>query len=239
MRNGFRGQVRPQQYANNFAVQVDMFRKAGAIPVDLTDPQAELVLMRGAEMGISPVIALNQIRVKEGKTIVAFELLRALVNRSGLLRFEERQDNAVGCSVRLMHINGRVEIAHFSVKQAKQFNLLEKESWQQDQSEMLYERAYLKAVRTLFPEISLGLVIQDEFIETPSLFKQAWNFLKNFIFPKAKKTSTKIIKASLSKQQSQKPSNTTNTGVARILAKQAVQAVQNKQDKQDKAIKAC
>ncbi|MFY9221854.1 MAG: hypothetical protein WAQ98_04250, partial [Blastocatellia bacterium] len=77
------------------------------------------------------------------------------------------------------------------------------------------------------------------FIETPSLFKQAWNFLKNFIFPKAKKTSTKIIKVSLSKQQSQKPSNASNTGVARILAKQAVQAVQNKQDKQDKAIKAC
>lgn len=221
MRNGFRGQVRPQQYANNFALQVQMLKNGGAIPSGLTDSQAALILMRAAEMQISQVVALNEIRIKEGKTVVSFELFRCLVHRSGLLSYEERFDNSNESLVRLMHINGRVEQATFSVQEARKMNLLTKESWQQNKLEMLYQRAYVKAVRRLFPEVCLGLVIQDEYVKTPNLLQRIWNFLVNF--RKAKKVSTRIIKASFSEKLQKPSSNASNVGVAKILAKKAVE----------------
>lgn len=219
MRNGFKGQVYPN-YINNFALQVQMLKKGGAIPPDLTDSQAMLILMRAAEMQISQVVALNEIRIKEGKTVVSFELFRFLTHRSGLLSYEERFDNSNESLVRLMHINGRVEQATFSVQEAKKMNLLTKESWQQNKIERLYERAYLKAVRRLFPEVCLGIIIEDEYVKAPNLLQKIWNFLINF--RKAKKVSTRIIKASFSQIQ-QHSSNASNVGVAKILAKKAVE----------------
>jgi len=222
MRNGFRGQVRPN-YTNDFALQVQMLKNGGAIPPDITDSQATLILMRAAEMQISQVVALNEIRIKEGKTVVSFELFRCLVHRSQMLSYEERFDspNSNESLVRLMHINGRVEQATFSVQEAKNMNLLTKESWQQNKLEMLYQRAYVKAVRRLFPEVCLGIIIDDEYVKTPNLLQKIWNFLVNF--RKAKKVSTRIIKASFSEKLQQPSSNASNVGVAKILAKKAVE----------------
>ncbi len=236
---GFNGQVR-QNYATNFGLQVSMLRNAGSIPKDLTDAQAEVILMRAVEIGISPIIALSEIRVKEGKTIVSFDLLRSLLHRSGLLGFEERFESRNESMVRLMHINGRVEQATFSLQEADKLNLLEKESWKQNQAEMLYQRAYIRVVRRLFPEISLGLIIEDEYVKSPSFIQKLWKFLLNL--KNSKKVKMRLIKVSLSKQdaQGQLANTSENTGVARILAKKAVQLSKEQAlpKEQPRAIKA-
>ena len=220
MRN-FKGQVRSQQYATNFSLHVNMLRNAGAIPKDLTNLQAEVILMRAMELGVSPVIALNEIRIKDGKTIVSFELFRSLVHRSGLLSFENRTENRNECLVSLMHINGKVEQATFTLAEADRFNLLNKKSWKQNKQEMLYERAYMRVARRLFPEISLGIIIEDEYVKAPSFFEKVWKLLLSF--RKSSKVKMRLIKVSLSQQEPKLLATSENTGVARILAKKAVQ----------------
>jgi hypothetical protein len=239
---GFKGQVRQNyatNYASNFSLHVNMLRNAGAIPSDLTNQQAEVILMRATELGVSPTTALSEIRIKEGKTIVSFELFRSLVHRSGLLAFENRTENRNECFVSLMHINGKVEQATFTTAEADKLNLLNKKSWKQNKAEMLYQRAYMRVARRLFPEISLGIIIEDEFVKTPSFFQKVWKLLLSF--RKSNKMKMRLIKVSLSQQEPELLASTSeNTGVARILAKKAVQLSkeQSQANPQPKVVKA-
>lgn len=223
---GFKGQVRPQQYTTNFSLQVNILRNAGSVPKDLTNAQAEVILMRATELGVSPLIALNEVRLKDGKTVVSFELFRFLVNRSGLLAFENTTQNRNECLVSFMHVNGKVEQATFTLVEADKMELLKKKSWKENTTEMLYQRAYMKVARRLFPEISLGIMIEDEYIKSPGFFQKVWDFLVNFRKPK--KVKMRLIKVSISQQCEIQANTSENRGVARILAKKAVAVKVNK-----------
>jgi hypothetical protein len=208
-------------YNNDAGLQVSRLRKAGAIPSNLSDEQAEIIVRAGQHFGITAITALSGIRISEGKYIMEFELFRSLVQRSGLLSFEERFETHNQCFVKLMHINGRVEQATFSVQDASKQSLLGKKSWKKDRAEMLYQRAYMKVVRRLFPEISLGIIIQDEYEKPKTFFQKLLHFFLSL--RKTKKVEARIIKVSFSEPCQARPVTSENTGVARILAKKAVQ----------------
>lgn len=208
-------------YNNNAGLQVSRLRKAGAIPSDLTDEQAEIIVTAGQHYGITAITALSGIRINNGKYIMEFELFRSLVQKSGLLASEERFETHNQCFVRLMHISGRVEQAIFSVRDASKQSLLSKKSWKKDRAEMLYQRAYMKVVRRLFPEISLGIIIQDEYEKPKTFFQKLLHFFLSL--RKTKKVEARIIRVSFSDQSQARVATSENTGVARILAKKAVQ----------------
>lgn len=184
-------------YTNHSAMQVARFRRAGSIPSGITDEQAEAILAVAEHYAIAPLVALSQLRIKEeGKTVMSFELFRSIVQRSGLILYEQRIDNQNECTVCLTHISMTVEQATFSLQQASKQKLLQKESWKKDAEEMLYERAYMKAVRKLLPQLTVGITLENEYEKSKTLFEKVLAFFLRFM--KSKKVERRFIKVSLS-----------------------------------------
>lgn len=222
-------QVTVYGYTNQFALQVGVFRRANCIPKDLTDEEAEALLVVAQSYAIAPLVALGELRIREeGKTVMSFDLFRSIVQRSGLIINEQRFENQYECSVCLTHVSMRVEQATFTLGQASKQNLLSKESWKKDAQEMLYERAYMKAARKLLPELTVGITLESEYEKPKSLFEKVLGFFLHFL--KTKKTERKIIRVSFSQnlkayQQVEPMAVSETPAPAKVFAKEAVARV--------------
>jgi hypothetical protein len=95
--------VRSELDALTLATQVGQLRgfgetlvKSGLLPQSIKTPEAAVVIiLKGRELGIPPMEALNSISVIQGKPTVSPQLMLALIYRSGLgsIQILERTDS--------------------------------------------------------------------------------------------------------------------------------------------------
>jgi hypothetical protein len=121
------------------------------------------VSMMGAELGIPPWAAINNITVIQGKPTISPQLMLALIHRSGKLRNIkiEVTDDAATCT---MHRTD-MEEAHsetFSMKDAQRMQFTSKDNWNKQPKTMMKWRAVAACARIVFPDIVLGFYTQEE-----------------------------------------------------------------------------
>lgn len=164
----------------------DMWRFAnyvvssGFAPKGMESPAAVLVAMQaGAEVGLSPMQAIQNIAVINGRPAMWGDATKGLVDASGLCEsFEEGFEGTeyndgftAWCRVRRV---GRADVTStFSVADAKRAGLWDKPGpWKQYPKRMLKARARAFALRDAFPDVLKGLRIAEEEIHaidvTPS-----------------------------------------------------------------------
>lgn len=158
----------PRDYDGYWRLATGLF-KSGWCPKDYQRAEQVFVaLQMGAEVGLMPMQAVQNICVINGRPSLWGDAVLALVSASGLLldfdeRFEEGQgdDFAAVCEARR---DGRSKpiIRRFSVADAQKAGLWDTNVWAKYPKRMLQMRARSWALRDGFPDVLKGLRVAEE-----------------------------------------------------------------------------
>ena len=166
--------LRPQTFGElvQFA---NMAAKSSMVPRDyLGKPEnIMLAIQMGSELGLSPMQAIQNIAVVNGRPAVWGDAMPGLVKASGVCKdiietIEGDGDTMVAVCV--AHRHGAEPVtSRFSVADAKKAGLWGKQGpWQQYPKRMLQMRARGFALRDAFPDVLRGLISSEEAADIPA-----------------------------------------------------------------------
>lgn len=125
-----------------------------------------LVAMQwGAEIGLQPLQAMQNIAVINGRPSIWGDAMLALVRGSGLLDFirEEMSEDGQKATVTVKRKNEEPVASVFTMEDAKKAGLSGKQGpWTQYPKRMLKLRARSYALRDVFPDVLKGMAIAEE-----------------------------------------------------------------------------
>lgn len=152
----------------------DILSKSSIVPKDYQgSPGNILVAVQwGAELGLPPLQAMQNIAVINGRPAIWGDAVIALVRGSGLLESinEEISDTAATCTVKR---RGEPEVSRtFTLEDAKRASLVGKQGpWQQYPKRMLQMRARAWALRDVFADVLRGVQVGEEAQDMPPELK--------------------------------------------------------------------
>ncbi len=145
---------------------------AGMAPRGMDTPEkAMIAIMRGLEVGLTPMQALDKIAVVNGRPTIWGDGAMALVRASGLCEFVRERIDGEGdgrIAVCESKRKGEAETVKrtFSVSEAKEAGLWNKQGpWKQFPARMLQMRARAFALRDLYADVLGGLYLREEIEE--------------------------------------------------------------------------
>lgn len=139
--------------------------RSGIIPRHLINKPSDVLvlLMKGRELGIPPMQAIDGINVIQGKPTVSPQLMLALIYKHcpsakvDVKASEESQ--TVTCT---MSNNGSSHSVTWNKSKAQSMQLLQKDNWKKQFMNMLKWRAVAECARVVFPHIIMGLYTTEE-----------------------------------------------------------------------------
>jgi hypothetical protein len=149
----------------------DILSKSSIVPKDYQGSAGNILvaIQWGAELGLPPLQAMQNIAVINGRPAIWGDAVIALVRASGLLEgiTEDIADSGATCTVKR---RGEVAVARtFTTEDAKRAGLLGKQGpWQQYPKRMLQMRARAWALRDVFPDVLRGVHVGEEAQDLPS-----------------------------------------------------------------------
>jgi hypothetical protein len=157
--------------------------ESGLIPKSLDTPaKVFIALQMGHELGLKPMVAVNNITAINGKPTLSADLMVGLAKQhqdyAGMEVGYSGEGDALRCDVSVKRTlpNGETEtgVGSFSLAEAKEAGLWDKAGgiWQKYTRRMLKHRASAYAIRDVFPDLLAGLHTTEEidgedFSETP------------------------------------------------------------------------
>jgi hypothetical protein len=114
-----------------------------------------------------PPLATAELSVIRGRLVVGAKLLRALAARHGY-RVIKLDSTDTSCTAALVEIHSGLELgrATFTIEDAKRAGLVrERSAWVTHPARMLWARASKFVIDDNAPEVSLGIVTEDEMAE--------------------------------------------------------------------------
>lgn len=150
------------------AMQIaDLLAGSDIVPKDYQrKPGNILVAMQwGAEIGLQPLQAMQNIAVINGRPSIWGDAMLALVRGSGLLDFirEELSEDGTKATCTVKRKNEEPAVSIFTMEDAKKAGLSGKQGpWTQYPKRMLKLRARSYALRDIFPDVLKGMAIAEE-----------------------------------------------------------------------------
>lgn len=152
--------------AGQFDQLLDMAAKllrSGMLPHSIKTPEAAAaIIVKGIELGLPPMAALNGINVIKGKPTISPQLMLSLINRSGLLEDLSITTGDNGASVTMKRRGRAPHTATFGPKEAKGLGLMGKDNYKQQAPTMYQWRAVAACARIVFPDVLDGMYTPEE-----------------------------------------------------------------------------
>lgn len=128
---------------------------------------AMIILMSGAELGLTAMQSLRSIHVIKGRPVLSADLMVALVRRSPSCEFfdliELTNDR---CVYETKRVEARTSVTfEFSMDDAKRAGLLNNDNWKKYPRNMLRARCASSLARAEYPELLTGVYDPDELAE--------------------------------------------------------------------------
>jgi hypothetical protein len=127
-----------------------------------SEVQSMFIMLKGYELGISPMQALDGIQVIQGKTTVSPQLMLAMINRSGQLEDMKIDSDAKICTVMMKRVGRSPHTETFSIENAKAMGLADKDNYRKQPAVMLKWRAVSACARVVFPDVIQGMYTPEE-----------------------------------------------------------------------------
>lgn len=122
-----------------------------------------LVMLQALELQIPPITALHEIYVTNGVPTVKPKIYQALILRSGVLKDFEIDETDTYCEIYASRNDSSLSFrTRYTLEDAKQAGLLDKQNWRQMPKIMLYWRCLAKIARVVFPDVIGGLYTIEE-----------------------------------------------------------------------------
>lgn len=158
-----------QQYGNTFAKSRLFTLKE--TPVDVVPFKLAAIVMAGAELGFAPFTSIAGISIVEGKPRLGYQLMGALVRRSGRYDYRVLELNNERASVEFVErdLDGEkptwrtLGVSTFTLDDAKAAELYpKKDNWRKYPKSMLFARALTQGVNFFCPDAAAGCPVYSE-----------------------------------------------------------------------------
>ena len=142
--------------------------KSGLLPQGLNTAEKVCVALEwGHELQLSPMVAVNNIAVINGKPTLSADIMAAVVKRSpeyGGIEWIEQSDTKAECVVKRVLSNGQVESTKstYTLEDAQKAGLTTRDNWKKYPRRMLKHRCQSYALRDMFPDLLAGLYTPEE-----------------------------------------------------------------------------
>lgn len=138
--------------------QAALVVKTGFLPKAIdTAEKAITIALKGRELGIPPMQAFSHIHVVNGKPGASAELMLSLIYRNcpgAIVNYVESNDDL--CTIDVSRPGHKTARFSYSIDEARNAGLLNKDSWQKYAPAMLRARAVSIAARAVFPDAIMG-----------------------------------------------------------------------------------
>lgn len=127
--------------------------------------QAVVKILRGQELGIPPVTALEQVYVISGKTALGASLIASKIKASGKYNYKIKRLDDSGCEL-IFYENGKeVGTSVFAFEDAKKAGLTSRETWQKYPRNLYFARALSNGAKWYCPDVFSGAIYVPEELE--------------------------------------------------------------------------
>ena len=156
----------PQTFGDKYKM-AGILAKSGLIPADLNTPEKVCVALEwGHELQLSPMVAVNNISVINGKPTLSADIMAAVVKRSpefGGIKWVQQDDRVAECIITRKTAN-YIEETHskFTYDDAVKAGLTNRDVWKKYTKRMLKHRCLSYGLRDAFPDILAGLYNPEE-----------------------------------------------------------------------------
>ncbi len=142
--------------------------KSGFLPKHIKDENQLLTIMlMGRELEVSPMIALTNISVINGKPCIEAKLMLALVFRKyPTAHYRMVESSSTRAVIELGRPGQKPSIFTWTIQDAKTAGLTSKDTWNKYPTDMLMARVISRAVRQMYPEVVLNAPYTPEEMET-------------------------------------------------------------------------
>jgi hypothetical protein len=125
--------------------------------------KAVTIMLKGMELGVPMMTALQNIAVVKGKPVVQGNVMLALIQRVGGT-WQVKKQTKTECEIEFKRPGFSTYLAKFTIEDAKQAGLLYKKGdiWKLYPQLMLFWRAVAIGARTLFSDVIQGMYIPEE-----------------------------------------------------------------------------
>lgn len=124
--------------------------------------QAMFIMLKGVELGLSPLQALDGINIIQGKPTISPQLMLALINRSGELEDMKIESTDTICTVTMKRKGRSSHTETFSIEDAKKMELIGKDNYKKQPKTMMKWRAVSACARIAFPDVIQGVYTPEE-----------------------------------------------------------------------------
>ena len=150
-----------------------IFRTSGMFPTVDSEAKAIVKVMAGQELGFPPVYSMMKIHMFNGHISLSADVMGSLIKRSGDHTYFIREHNQRVCKLEFkQRIDGKWETlgdSTYTIEEAKQAGLSNKDNWKKHPKNMLFARAISNGARWFCPHLISGAYTQDEVEEfTPA-----------------------------------------------------------------------
>ena len=140
-----------------------MLIKSGMLPQSIRTPESAVaVMVKGMELGLPAMAALNGITVIQGKPTVSPQLMLSLINRSGQLENIDIDTGKDGATVTMKRRGRTPFTAKFGPVEAQAMGLNTKDNYKKQPAVMYQWRAVAACARVVFPDVIDGLYTPEE-----------------------------------------------------------------------------
>ena len=147
----------------------EMLSKSDFVPNTFKNKPGDILaaIQMGYEVGLSPMAALQNIAVINGRPSIWGDALLAIVQASGKLEYIKETDDGTCATCEVKRIGDRFPcISTFSDKDAQAAGLLDKQGpWKQYRPRMRKSRARGFALRDKFADVVKGVITREEAID--------------------------------------------------------------------------
>ena len=157
----------PQTQAEKYEM-ASVLCKSGLIPNGLNSPEKVFVALQwGHELGLSPMVAVNNVAVINGKPTLSADIMSAVVKRSpeyGGIKWIEMSDTKAECEITRILPNGEKEVQRscFTMDDAVKAGLASRDVWKKYPRRMLKHRCLSYGLKDVFPDLLAGLYDPEE-----------------------------------------------------------------------------
>lgn len=134
--------------------------QSGLYPNVKNPAGAFAIVQYGAELGIPPMLSLQNINLINGKPACNAQLIVALAQGNGVT-YKIIKSDSTECRI-MFYRNGNSLESSFTIEEAKKAGLAGKDNWQKFPADMLFARAITRGVRRIAPDAIMGLYTADE-----------------------------------------------------------------------------
>ena len=142
--------------------------QSGLIPSGLNTPEkVSVALQWGHELGLTPMVAVNNVAVINGKPTLSADIMSAVVKRSpeyGGIEWKELSETKAECVITRILSNGEKEsiTSSFTIEDAQKAGLTGKDVWRKYPKRMLKHRCLSYGLKDMFPDLLAGLYTPEE-----------------------------------------------------------------------------